>query len=303
MGVPFDGGTSYRPGARFGPGRGAPGLAAPAAVPPRGRRSALRAGPGGRRRGHRLHAVQHRRGGDRRSSAAPTHSWRAAAASSPWVATTRSRCRCCGPRRPATVPWPSSTSTRTSTPGTPTSASATRTARRSGGPGRRASSSGTTACTSACADPLYAETDLTDDTGMGFAQVTTDEWPSSAWPAVVEQMLARVGDAPALRLGRHRRARPGARPGHRHARGGGLTSRELLGLRARPRSGPHRRGRRGRGLARLRPCGDHRGRRLPRALRPRDDHGPPAGLRRPRPPTHLVTVHSQPGNRPRMLRS
>src|SRR5206468_3195082 len=33
---------------------------------------------------------------------------------------------------------------------------------------------------------------------------------------------------PGVRLGRHRRARPGARARHRHPRGRGLTSRELL---------------------------------------------------------------------------
>ena len=58
-----------------------------------------------------------------------------------------------GAPRPAR---PRCTSTRISTRGTPTSGSASRTARRSGGPGRRGCSATTRASTSACAAPSTA---------------------------------------------------------------------------------------------------------------------------------------------------
>src|SRR5580658_9512401 len=44
--------------------------------------------------------------------------------------------------------------------------------------------------------PLYGVGDLTDDAGMGFAQVTTDEVASLGVAAVTERALARLGDAP-----------------------------------------------------------------------------------------------------------
>ena len=132
--------------------------------------------------------------------------------------------------RPGTVRWPWCTSTPTSTPGTPISASATRTARPSGGPGRRASSCGTTACTWASAGRSTAGSDLTDDTAMGFAQVTTDEVAEDGVAAIVERMRARVGDAPVYVSVDIDVLDPAHAPGTGTPEAGGLTSRELLGL-------------------------------------------------------------------------
>ena len=44
--------------------------------------------------------------------------------------------------------------------------------------------------------PLYAETDLVEDAGMGFAQITTDQVAQLGVAAVVGHVRARVGDAP-----------------------------------------------------------------------------------------------------------
>ena len=69
-------------------------------------RAALRTGPSGRRRGHRLHPVQHRRSGDadrggsRRAAAEGAAAWWRSAATTP------SPCPCCGPPWPVTAPWP-----------------------------------------------------------------------------------------------------------------------------------------------------------------------------------------------------
>ena len=50
VGVPFDSGVTYRPGARFGPGPHPPGVAAAAALQPRAGRRTVPGGAGGRRR-------------------------------------------------------------------------------------------------------------------------------------------------------------------------------------------------------------------------------------------------------------
>ena len=143
--------------------------------------------------------------------------------------------------------------------------------------------------------PLYDGSDLTDDVAMGFAQVTTDEVAdlgvarhcrADAWPGwAVHRSTSRSTSTCSTR-------RTPRAPGTPEA--GGLTSRELLGPVARPRGVRPRRGRRGGGLAGLRPCGDHRGCSVPRALRAGDHPGPESGRIR----GNLVTVHSQPGNRP-----
>ena len=144
--------------------------------------------------------------------------------------------------------------------------------------------------------PLYGRSDLADDTEMGFAQVTTDDVAEDGVAAIVERMRARVGDAPLYVSVDIDVLDPAHAPGTGTPEAGGLTSRELLGL-VRGLGGATRGGRRGGGLAGLRPCGDHRRRGLPRALRAGDHPGPPGG----RSGTRLVTVHSQPGNRPRTL--
>ena len=71
LGVPFDSGVSYRPGARFGPAHIRALLQAAAAVQPgAGRRSPFARAAGRRRRRHRRQPVRHRRGrpADRRAA-------------------------------------------------------------------------------------------------------------------------------------------------------------------------------------------------------------------------------------------
>jgi agmatinase len=78
--------------------------------------------------------------------------------------------------------------------------------------------------------PLYDRSDLTDDTAMGFAQVTTDEVGDQGVAAVVERMLARVGTAPVYVSVDIDVLDPAHAPGTGTPEAGGLTSRELLGL-------------------------------------------------------------------------
>jgi len=78
--------------------------------------------------------------------------------------------------------------------------------------------------------PLYADTDLSDDAGMGFAQVTTDDVDSLGVAAVVAQLLARIGDAPAYVSVDIDVLDPAHAPGTGTPEAGGLTSRELLSL-------------------------------------------------------------------------
>jgi agmatinase len=77
--------------------------------------------------------------------------------------------------------------------------------------------------------PLYSDTDLTDDTGMGFAQVTTDDVAEGV-TAVVSEMLMRVGDAPLYVSVDIDVLDPAHAPGTGTPEAGGLTSRELLSL-------------------------------------------------------------------------
>jgi agmatinase len=78
--------------------------------------------------------------------------------------------------------------------------------------------------------PLYDRSDLTDDTAMGFAQVTTDEVAEQGVAAVVERILARVGAAPVYVSVDIDVLDPAHAPGTGTPEAGGLTSRELLGL-------------------------------------------------------------------------
>ncbi len=77
--------------------------------------------------------------------------------------------------------------------------------------------------------PLYSDVDLIDDAGMGFAQVTTDDVAQGV-TAVVAQMLARVGDAPVYVSVDIDVLDPAHAPGTGTPEAGGLTSRELLAL-------------------------------------------------------------------------
>ena len=78
--------------------------------------------------------------------------------------------------------------------------------------------------------PLYDGSDLTDDTAMGFAQVTTDEVGELGVATVIERMLARVGTAPVYVSVDIDVLDPAHAPGTGTPEAGGLTSRELLGL-------------------------------------------------------------------------
>jgi agmatinase len=78
--------------------------------------------------------------------------------------------------------------------------------------------------------PLYSGADLEDDAGMGFAQVTTDDVARLGVAAVADQLLARVGDAPVYVSVDIDVLDPAHAPGTGTPEAGGLTSRELLAL-------------------------------------------------------------------------
>ena len=78
--------------------------------------------------------------------------------------------------------------------------------------------------------PLYSDADLSDDTGMGFAQITTDDVDTRGVSAVVQQVLTRVGDAPVYVSVDIDVLDPAHAPGTGTPEAGGLTSRELLAL-------------------------------------------------------------------------
>ncbi len=78
--------------------------------------------------------------------------------------------------------------------------------------------------------PLYARSDLTDDSGMGFAQVTTEQVAELGPAAVIERLLERVGDAPVYVSVDIDVLDPAHAPGTGTPEAGGLTSRELLSL-------------------------------------------------------------------------
>jgi agmatinase len=122
-----------------------------------------------------------------------------------------------------------STSTRISIRGTPTSGSASPTGRRSGAPGKRASCSATTAPTWGCGARSTRHADLSDDSSMGFAQITTDDVAEQGWPRWCAD-LARVGDAPVYVSVDIDVLDPAHAPGTGTPEAGGLTSRELLAL-------------------------------------------------------------------------
>ena len=94
------------------------------------------------------------------------------------------------------------------------------------------------------------DVDLTDDAGMGFAQMTTDDVAAQGVAAVVRADAGAGGRRARLRVGRHRRPRPGPRAGHRDARGGRPDQPRAAGPGAGPRPGSRRGRRRGGGLAR-----------------------------------------------------
>ena len=78
--------------------------------------------------------------------------------------------------------------------------------------------------------PLYSSTDLVDDAGMGFAQVTADDVAERGPAAVAARVLERVGDAPLYVSVDIDVLDPAHAPGTGTPEAGGLTSRELLSL-------------------------------------------------------------------------
>jgi agmatinase len=78
--------------------------------------------------------------------------------------------------------------------------------------------------------PLYSGDDLSEDTSMGFAQITTDDVAARGVAEVVRQVLGRVGDAPVYVSVDIDVLDPAHAPGTGTPEAGGLTSRELLAL-------------------------------------------------------------------------
>ncbi len=78
--------------------------------------------------------------------------------------------------------------------------------------------------------PLYSGADLSDDASMGFAQITTDDVATLGVAEVVRGVLARVGDAPVYVSVDIDVLDPAHAPGTGTPEAGGLTSRELLSL-------------------------------------------------------------------------
>jgi guanidinobutyrase / D-arginase len=78
--------------------------------------------------------------------------------------------------------------------------------------------------------PLYSAGDLGDDAGMGFAQITTDDVAERGTAAVAQGVLERVGDAPVYVSVDIDVLDPAHAPGTGTPEAGGLTSRELLSM-------------------------------------------------------------------------
>jgi agmatinase len=78
--------------------------------------------------------------------------------------------------------------------------------------------------------PLYAASDLSDDAGMGFAVVSSREMDDLGARGVVERIRERVGDAPVYLSIDIDVLDPGFAPGTGTPEPGGLTSRELLAI-------------------------------------------------------------------------
>jgi agmatinase len=78
--------------------------------------------------------------------------------------------------------------------------------------------------------PLYSPADLSEDAGMGYAQVTTDDVAALGPAAVAERVLDRVADAPVYVSVDIDVLDPAHAPGTGTPEAGGLTSRELLAL-------------------------------------------------------------------------
>ncbi len=78
--------------------------------------------------------------------------------------------------------------------------------------------------------PLYSAADLSEDASMGFGQITTDDVATLGVADVVRRLLNRVGDAPVYVSVDIDVLDPAHAPGTGTPEAGGLTSRELLAL-------------------------------------------------------------------------
>jgi agmatinase len=78
--------------------------------------------------------------------------------------------------------------------------------------------------------PLYARSDLADDERFGFAIVTAMDLEAAGISGAVERIRERVGDAPVYVSLDIDVVDPGLAPGTGTPEAGGLTSREVLGI-------------------------------------------------------------------------
>ncbi|MEZ5152987.1 agmatinase [Rhodococcus zopfii] len=76
--------------------------------------------------------------------------------------------------------------------------------------------------------PLYSDKDLTDDRALGFSAVTSPEIEIDGVAAAIERMKARIGDRPVYVSVDIDVLDPAHAPGTGTPEAGGLTSRELL---------------------------------------------------------------------------
>lgn len=76
--------------------------------------------------------------------------------------------------------------------------------------------------------PLYAATDLEDDATIGFSIVSADDFETDGVPAAVDRMRRRLGDGPVYVSIDIDVLDPAHAPGTGTPEAGGLTSRELL---------------------------------------------------------------------------
>ena len=68
--------------------------------------------------------------------------------------------------------------------------------------------------------PLYSKSDLEDDAVLGFQVIRSDDYEFDGVSSIVERMRKAPRRRPRVWVDRYRRARSSARAGHRHARGG-----------------------------------------------------------------------------------
>ena len=78
--------------------------------------------------------------------------------------------------------------------------------------------------------PLYSREDLTDDARLGFAVISAHEFETVGLAKLIERMLARLGDRPVYVSVDIDVLDPSSAPGTGTPEAGGLTSRELLAM-------------------------------------------------------------------------